>query len=257
MPDCFARTISGRRDYLRAITDASDGLAAAVKFNLAFFEALGAEGWRLLHDVREMVPGSLFVIADAKRGDISSSAMQYAKALYSELGADSATVNPLMGRDAVEPFLEFGDRLTFVLALTSNPSASEFLDRDGLAERIAAAVGAWSAGDGCVHAGLVIGATRAARIGEIREIEPRLAALIPGLGAQGGDVDATVKAACGDGAMAERTLFHVTRGVLPGDGEVDSALGFAARVREKIGAMNATINAALATAGAGKGGGHG
>ncbi|MEM9083397.1 MAG: orotidine-5'-phosphate decarboxylase, partial [Planctomycetota bacterium] len=159
MPPCFEATIAGYRAFLESIVEAAEGSCAAFKLNVAFFESLGTEGFELMHEVREMVPPTTLLIADAKRGDILTTAEHYARAIYEELGADSTTVNPLMGHDAVEPFLAYRDSLTFVLALTSNPSAKDFLLEHDLYLRIAEQVAAWNGRD-AVHSGLVVGATR-------------------------------------------------------------------------------------------------
>ena len=246
MPSVFPRTIGGRRDFLRAIIDAADGVAAAVKFNLAFFETHGADGWRLMEDVRATVPEGLAVIADGKRGDIASSAKEYASAIYARLDADAATVNPLMGRDAVDPFLQWDDRLTYVLALTSNPSASDLLEGD-LSARISAKTGEWSARCDGTNAGLVIGATRPTRIAELRRVSGRLAALVPGVGAQGGGVAQTIAGSACEGDELGDVLIHVTRSVLPTDEDAPTMDAFATAVRGKIETLNREAAAARAS----------
>jgi len=207
----FSPTPEGYRDFFREFIAATRDHVCAYKFNLAFFEALGRAGGDLLYDVRGMVPDDAFVIADAKRGDIGSTAKQYAHALYGEFEADAATVSPLLGRDSVEPFLAWNDKLTFVLTLTSNPGADDFLLRDDLGFRIAQSVLEW---DTQHCAGFVAGATRPELLARLREIAPHAPVLIPGLGAQAGDLAATMqatRAGNADGAV----LLHVTRGLFP------------------------------------------
>jgi len=225
-PSGFEPTPSGYLDFFRVFIEATRDLVAAYKFNLAFFESMGVDGARLLADTRAMVPDDVLLIADAKRGDIGSTAKHYAKALYEVLGADAATVNPLMGRDSAEPFLDYGDRLTYFLGLTSNPGAADFLQRDRLFERIAKAVQEWSGGS---NAGLVVGATRGATdIGAVRAAAPTLPFLVPGVGAQGGDAAAVFSAgAAVSSARLEGggVLIHSTRGLLVGPNDGSSATG--------------------------------
>jgi orotidine-5'-phosphate decarboxylase len=197
---------------LRHIIEATEGQVCAYKFNLAHFEALGWEGVELLYCVRKMLPDDVLIIADAKRGDIGSTARQYAEALYGKLNADSATVNPLMGRDSAEPFLAWTDRLTFFLVLTSNPGAGDFLLQDGLYERIAESVVRWNGSGNC---GFVAGATRPEQLSGLRAGAPGVPFLVPGVGAQGGDLAASLQHGGGtkrDGSV----ILHVTRGILLG-----------------------------------------
>jgi len=215
LPDGFEPTMAGYRSFLSLIVAATEGLAAAYKFNLAFFESLGPEGSRLLHDIRAMLPDDALVIADAKRGDIGSTARHYALAIYDQLAADSVTLNPLMGRDSAEPFLAYPDKLTFFLVLTSNPGADDFLLRDGLYRRIAETVTQWGSPE---QVGFVVGATRPDFLSEIRALAPKTMFLVPGVGAQGGDVDAVMR----NGRISEAEsgmLIHATRWLLPVKGE--------------------------------------
>ncbi len=210
LPRGFEPTIPGYNAFFRAMIDSLAGHVGAFKFNLAFFEALGPRGWQLLHDLRGHVGRRAYVIADAKRGDIGSTAQRYATALLDSLDADAATLSPLMGRDSLEPFLARPDKLSFILALTSNPGAQDFLLHDGLAWRIVSAVRQWDA-HSC--AGFVTGATRPELLARLRELAPDAPLLIPGVGAQGGDLAATL-AALRDGTGP--ALVHVTRDLIRG-----------------------------------------
>ncbi len=217
----FDPTPAGYRDFFREFIAATRDHVCAYKFNLAFFEALGRAGGELLYDVRAMVPDDVLVIADAKRGDIGSTAKHYAHAIYGEFAADATTVSPLLGRDSVEPFLAWSDRLTFVLALTSNPGAEDFLLRDDLGFRIAERVLEWDTNH-C--AGFVAGATRPELLARLRALAPHAPLLIPGLGAQAGDLAATM-AATRAGSADAPVVLHVTRGLFPA--EVNTANPFA------------------------------
>lgn len=209
--------MTGYKACLRAIISATRDIACAYKLNLAFFEALGQGGIELLYQVREHVPDDVLLIADAKRGDIGTSSERYALALYDHLGVDAATVNPLMGGDSVEPFLAYGEKLTYLLALTSNPGAADFLVASDLYLRIAEKAAGWNTRG---NVGLVVGATQGDRVRAVREAAPDLPFLVPGIGAQGGRLEALAQhgraAGAADETPFEGLLVHVTRGLLPG-----------------------------------------
>ncbi|MEX2011550.1 MAG: orotidine-5'-phosphate decarboxylase [Chloroflexota bacterium] len=202
LPPGFRSDLSGVEDFGRLLLESALPFAAAVKANLAFFEAFGSAGLATLERLRASIPPDVPVILDAKRGDIGSTAARQAVALFDALGADAVTVNPYLGAEAIGPLIERLDRFAYVLCRTSNPGASELqglvVEADpalgGPAEplwaRVARRVQAWGPG-GTV--GLVVGATAAADLGAIRAIAPGLAMLVPGIGAQGGDADAVVR----------------------------------------------------------------
>lgn len=240
LPAGFAADLSGYERFLRTVIDATAGRVAAYKFNLAFFEALGPRGWDLLFKVRGWLPGDALIIADAKRGDIGTTAEHYAHALFNELAADSATVNPLMGRDAAEPFLAHASKLTFFLVLTSNPGAKDFLIPGALYRAIAQRVVEWNTRGNC---GAVVGATQGEQVAEIRGLMPRVPFLIPGIGAQGGDLETVVAKGGGAGSFL---LFHVTRGILPGRDELGNA---AEQIRAKTDEWNRRIASAMGRSG--------
>jgi orotidine-5'-phosphate decarboxylase len=201
--------------FNRAIIEATAGVAVAYKLNLAFFEAQGEAGWRCLRATMAAVPPDALVILDAKRGDIGNTARQYAAALYDDLQADAATVSPYMGMDAVEPFATYDDRLTFVLAATSNPGAGSVQDcltADGvpLYRHVARLTAALDAGRGCL--GLVAGATQPERMAALRRDVPASWLLVPGIGAQGGDLAACLQA--GLTPSGHGVLITVSRSVL-------------------------------------------
>jgi len=184
----------------RAVVEATAGVAAAYKPNSAFYEALGEDGFRALREtaaaIRELAPEAV-VLLDAKRADIGSTNVGYVTAAFDELGADAITVHPYLGGEALAPFLERPEKLVFVLARTSNSGAGEFQDlaADGLPlyRHVARAVAReWNANGNC---GLVVGATYPAELRAIREdVPPTMPFLIPGIGAQGGDLGAVVGA---------------------------------------------------------------
>ncbi len=249
LPATVTPSIEAHERHLLAIIEATAPFAAAYKPNLAFFEALGPDGWKLLFTIRRAISRDAFLIADAKRSDIGSSAERYATAIFDQLDADAVTVNPLMGRDAVEPFLQRPDTLAYTLCLTSNPGASDFLIPNNLFNTIAERTASWS---GPAHRGLVVGATAqpqhlatlAATLNTAFDQTPPL--LIPGVGAQGGSID-TITSHLGD-PRASASLIHATRALLPDPDEATDEHTFAAavaRITERFATtLNNSINAA-------------
>ena len=185
-------------DFNKAIIDATSDLVCAYKPQLAFYEALGDEGLDALKRTVKHIPDHIPVIADAKRGDIGSTAKAYAKAIFSVLGFDATTVNPYLGFDSVEPFIEYQDKGIFVLCRTSNPGAADFQSlrcRFGkgylpLFEIVAVKASQWNTNG---NVGLVVGATYPDELKVIRQSHPDMTFLIPGIGAQGGDLSLAVR----------------------------------------------------------------
>jgi len=174
-----------------AVIEATLDLVCCYKPNAAFYEAQGAEGLHALVRTIRFINGRVPVILDIKRGDIGSTATQYARAAFEWFGADAVTVTPYLGLDSVAPFMEFPDRGIFVLCLTSNPGSADFQllpNENPLYEQVAAKVRRWDKGKGCL--GLVVGATHPEKIARIREIAGELPFLLPGIGTQGGSLEA-------------------------------------------------------------------
>jgi orotidine-5'-phosphate decarboxylase len=194
LPEGWPRDVSGIERLANLLIDAASPSAAAVKVNVAFFEAFGSRGIAALERVRARIPPEIPFVADAKRGDIGSTAARQAVALFDGLDADAITASPYLGRDAIAPLLERSDRFVYVLCRTSNRGAGEFqnLDLDGepLYLHVARRVADWS--EGLDNVGLVVGATAPDELSRIRAAVPQLAFLVPGIGAQGGDVDAVL-----------------------------------------------------------------
>lgn len=182
-------------DACRRLIDATAPYAAAFKPNSAFFEALGLDGLRVLAEVIRHVPGDRLVLLDAKRGDIGATSEAYARAAFGVLDADAVTVSPYLGRDGVAPFLADPERGAFVLCHTSNPGAADFQHRqaDGrpLYLAVAEACAAWNDAG---NVGLVVGATYPGEMAAVRAAAPDLPFLVPGIGAQGGDLEGAVRA---------------------------------------------------------------
>ncbi len=245
----FGDDMKGREQFLLCIIEATHDIAAALKPNIAFFESFGSQGLAMLERVRAAAPNDMFMIMDAKRSDIGTTAEHYAKALFGNLGADAVTVNPLLGADSVEPFLAWGDRLTYLLCLTSNPGAGDFLERNDLALRIAERAVQWDNGRG--RTALVVGATKGEdRVQQLRAIAPDLPMLVPGLGAQGGSMSSAWSAArAGQGLGECGMLMHVSRGILPAREEpIYSEMQFVEVVRKNAMALRSAVIDAMPTA---------
>jgi orotidine-5'-phosphate decarboxylase len=228
-------------DFCRAIVDATADLACAFKPQIAYFAALGAE--RALEElcayIRATCP-AIPIVLDAKRGDIGATATQYAREAFDRYGADAVTVNPYMGFDSVEPYLEWSERGVIVLCRTSNPGGSDlqFLDVGGrpLYQHVARLVAQqWNRTGQCA---LVVGATFPDELRAVRALVGDMPLLVPGVGAQGGDVQATVEA--GRTAAGTGMMINSSRAILyaaPQAGE-----DFAAAARRVAAATRVDIN---------------
>lgn len=179
-------------EFCRRIIEATKTRACAFKPNLAFFEALGGAGWEVFEEIINLIPSNRVVIADAKRGDIGNTAQKYKEAFFDRLGVDAITLNPLMGMDSLDPFLADPEKAVFVLAMTSNRGAADFLQRRFLGRM---SLGEYIADELCkrqgsaqTHLGMVVGATNTEAIRTLLEVHPEAHLLIPGIGAQGGSL---------------------------------------------------------------------
>lgn len=199
LPLGFPAGVRGAERFAALLVEAAAPVAAAFKPNLAYWEAFGSEGLAALERVRALVPAGILVVADAKRGDIGVTSERHAEALFDRLGADAVTASPYLGEEALRPLLVRADRFVYVLCRTSNPGAGELQDLtvdgggDGgrpLYLEVAARARGWAARHGTV--GLVVGATAAAELAAVRREAPELPFLVPGVGAQRGQVDAVL-----------------------------------------------------------------
>lgn len=209
-------------EFNRQIIEATEDLCVAYKPNIAFYESRGLAGWSSLLKTWQALPKTCFSIADAKRGDIGNTATRYAEAFFDEdksgLSFDSITVAPYMGEDSVSPFLEFEDKWAIVLALTSNSGGLDFQmieDKEGLKlfERVIKKVNNWGNPDNLMY---VVGATRGESFSIIRKHAPDHFLLVPGVGAQGGDLAAVCKYGmnkdCGLLVNATRSVIYASNG---------------------------------------------
>lgn len=221
LPEALSDEPNRQLSFNQRIVESTSDLCAAYKPNLAFYESCGRAGYDALEQTLAAIPDEVITIGDAKRGDIGNTAGHYARALFDVWNFDAVTVNPYMGTDTIEPYFEHGSRCVFVLALTSNPGSKEFqhlsdgsrplyevviercLERFGDADRL----------------GFVVGATHPEGLGRIRSmVGPDIPLLIPGIGAQGGDIDGTVVANAGGAAF-----INVSRGIIKASTGADFA----------------------------------
>lgn len=233
--------------FNRHIIEQTAPVAAAFKPNFAFYEALGQQGLQALAATIAAVPPEIPVILDGKRGDIGSTAAAYARAAFEVWEADALTVNPYLGLESLSPFLKYADRGLFVLCLTSNPGAEEFQTRAPLGEPLFLQVARRVAVEMPPSVGLVVGATQASRLAMIRAAAPDRWFLVPGVGAQGGDLGMTL--ANGLDARGSGLLIAASRSILYADdpGEAARALHDAiAQGRRPGAAWNAREQLALA-----------
>jgi len=211
LPDELPRDVGGVESFARGLIEAAAEHVVAVKINVAFFEAWGSAGWAALERVRADIPTGLICVLDAKRGDIGSTAERYAAGLFGTLGADGVTLSPYLGEDAIQPFLDYPDRIIYVLARTSNPSAQRLQGLDVGGEPLHLATARWVSEtwrDGRV--GLVVGATAPVEMERLRAAVPGPAFLVPGVGAQAGDLGAAVRSCHGAWAPG---IVSVSRGI--------------------------------------------
>lgn len=224
-------------EFNKRIIDATSDLVCAYKPNMAFYEVYGNKGWESLERTCKYIPKDIPIIIDAKRGDIGNTAKMYAKTFFEELKADAITLSPYMGEDAISPFLEYKDKCAFVLCLTSNAGAKDFqlLETTNLPLYIEVAkkVVSWNKDKNC---GLVGGATQAEQLKKIREIAPDLPMLIPGVGAQGGDLEMAVK--FGTDKNGNFAIINSSRSILYASSEAD----FAQKAREETKKLKEQIN---------------
>ena len=205
-------------EFNRQIIDATADYCVAYKPNTAFYEAQGSRGWESLQKTVEYIAKEFFTIADAKRGDIGNTSGLYARAFFEQMDCDAVTVAPYMGRDSVEPFLQFPGKWVILLALTSNAGSADFQTlpvRQGtsLFEHVLETSQKWAGADQMMY---VVGATQAAELGRIRQLVPGHFLLVPGVGAQGGDLEAVsaagMNAECGLLVNASRSILYASDG---------------------------------------------
>jgi orotidine-5'-phosphate decarboxylase len=218
-------------EFNKAIIEATHEYAAAYKLNIAFYESLGMPGWELLERTLTLVPPGVILLADAKRGDIENTGKKYAETYFKTYNFDAITVNPYMGMDSVAPFLEYEQKGVFILCLTSNAGAVDFqflkVEDEPLYLKVAQKIVEWNFLYG--NCGLVVGGTHTSELKEIRRLAPDLPFLVPGIGAQGGNLEKVVADATDENGLS--TLINASRTILYAS--ADRNFAEAARERAK------------------------
>jgi orotidine-5'-phosphate decarboxylase len=213
--------------FNKAIIDATKDYTVAYKINTAFYEAQGIKGWVSMERTLNYIPKDIFTIADAKRGDIGNTSEQYARTFFHTYPYDSVTIAPYMGKDSVQPFLQFEGKWSIVLGLTSNAGSADFqLQQCGdelLYQKVLKTVASWGTPENLMF---VIGATRKEQLLEVRQLLPDHFFLVPGVGAQGGDVHTVCRNAFNRDAGV---LINVSRGIIFAANDAS----FAARANEE------------------------
>lgn len=211
---------NGLVEFNKKIIDATLEHCVSYKLNTAFYEALGARGWDALEETCEYIPDTHLKIADAKRADIGNTSNYYAKAFFERLKFDAVTVAPYMGEDSIRPFLEYENKWTIVLGLTSNTGANDFemqtlSSGEKLYERVLKTVSSWGNPNNLMF---VIGATQAKELSNIRNIIPEHFLLVPGVGTQGGSMEEVIKyGKNADGGL----LINASRAIIYAENDAD------------------------------------
>lgn len=214
LPKHFPKTLQSMLQFNLALIKSTSENAAAYKLNFAFYETYGVEGFEILKETINAIPENIMIIGDAKRGDIGNTSQMYAKSMFEYFNCDSITVNPYMGTDSIEPFLSDKTKLVFILALTSNPGSNDFekLKLESgkyLFQEVIEKVHKWNVNDNC---GIVFGATNTSELEANMNLIKELPVLLPGIGAQGGDLNAAVKAFKNN--SRKNYLINVSRGII-------------------------------------------
>lgn len=224
--------------FNKAIIEATHEYAVAFKMNIAFYESLGLPGWDLLERTLAMIPENVLLIADAKRADIENTGRKYAETYFKTYNFDAMTVNPYMGMDSVTPFLEYEQKGVFILCLTSNPGSTDFqylkVDDEPLFLKVAQKIVEWNFLYG--NCGLVVGGTHPNEVKAVRDLAPSFPFLVPGIGAQGGNLEKVVEYATD--AKGLSALFNASRTIL----YASSGQDFAEVAREKAKQLRDQIN---------------
>jgi orotidine-5'-phosphate decarboxylase len=243
IPAEFGSGVEGMKKFCGTVIDATCDLVCAYKPNSAFFEAFGPSGWKALIETVAAVPENIPVILDCKRGDIGNTARMYARSAFEVIGADAVTLNPYLGKDSIDPFLQYRDMGVFILCLTSNPSAAQLQRKIVMLEDppsgqhlspqskaktfaeffsvstkelylyIAELAKQWNDND---NIGLVVGATSPQELGMVRKlVGEEIPILVPGVGAQGGDLEKALKA--GSNLAGNLAIINISRGIIYSD----------------------------------------
>ena len=226
-------------EFNRQIIDATKEYAIAYKPNIAFYEAMGPEGWISLQKTIDYIPEKIFTIADAKRGDIGNTSALYARAFFENMNFDSVTVAPYMGVDSVSPFLEFENKWVILLAVTSNEGGKDFQFLESgskpIYQHVLEKSKEWGSSDNLMY---VVGATRPEYLTSIRKVIPDNFLLVPGIGAQGGDLNAVCKYGLNNDVGL---LINSSRGIIYASNDADFDKAAAAKAQALQEQMRAVL----------------
>lgn len=234
LPVILKKEVNSINIFCREIIEATKNMVCGYKLNFAFFEQFGVEGYEILKRMFDFIPENLLKIADAKRADIGNTSKAYAKSIFDYFKADAITVNPYMGFDSLSPFFDYSDKIIFILALTSNPGSENFqkkiLSDKPLYQYVIEESKNWG---NLNNTGFVVGATHPKELDLIRKIVPDNILLIPGIGAQGGDIEAIINANNNGPA-----IINISRSVIFSSSDKDYAESALQVVKE----LNTIIN---------------
>ena len=236
LPESLFKWEDPQYEFNRQIIDATKDIVCAYKLNIAFYESIGEHGWYTVHHTLARIPEEIVTIGDGKRGDIANSSERQAHLLCEDWEFSATTVNPYMGKDSVEPFMKRKDQCAFVLAATSNKGSKDFqhlkINGKPLYEHVVRTAKKWNTKK---NIGLVVGATRQNELKRIRSLVPDMPILIPGIGAQKGDLEATVRHGCD--THGELAIINIGRGIIyasAGDDFAEKAREAALKYRNLI-----------------------
>jgi orotidine-5'-phosphate decarboxylase len=237
LPLHFKKDEDSILEFNKSIIEATLEFAAAYKINFAFYEKFGSEGLDILKQTVGIIPNDILKIGDAKRGDIGNTSRYYAESLFDYYGFDSTTINPYMGEDSVKPFLEYSDKLIFILALTSNPGANDLeklqlKDEKYVFQKVIEKVKLWNKDRNC---GIVFGATNLKELQENIKEFGNLPVLLPGVGAQGGNFEEVMSTFIEQKKL--NLLVNVSRGII----YKDNTSRFAKAAAEEIIRLNKIV----------------
>lgn len=217
IPEIFPKNSDGLVQFNKEIIEATKDLAVAYKINFAFYEQYGVAGFKALKETFKLIPSELFTIADAKRGDIGNTSLSYARSVFDYFNADAITVNPYMGYDSLSPFFSHRDKVVFILALTSNPGSFDYqklkVEGEDLYKIV---IKKTSVSYNFEQTGYVVGATHPEELKDVRKLVPRHLLLIPGVGAQGGNIGEVLQA---NGCAP--AIVNVSRAIIYPEGNAD------------------------------------
>ena len=237
IPDHLLATSNPILEFNKTVIDATAEAAAAYKINFAFYENWGIKGFQTLEETIKLIPKDVLIIADAKRGDIGNTSMKYAESVFDYFKCDAVTLHPYMGLDSIQPFLDFKDKLSFILGITSNPSAANFEKQrleNGrfLYQEVIHKTNSWNANNNC---GLVFGATNLDELKENIESFNDMPVLLPGVGAQGGSLEDVVNTF----HRYDKTnyIINISRGLI----YIDKSKDFGEKIKVTINNYNSKI----------------